>query len=189
MKIGSLVYKLRPSAFTAYYGEPVGDCLRVIDITDHVPADGPRVDKAAIHLSDGTWEFPWNLIEVRKRDYADNDIERKQICLHEKTFHRGISPCTPPLICNDCGMVFNNTISVDIARHAAALYRNAYKRKESTTMYLVTIVQVHDDDETRVATFSDEGEARKAAAASCGPDRVVYISKLIAQSKMVIEDI
>jgi hypothetical protein len=35
--------------------------LSVLRIEDYVPIDGPRVKNGIIWLSDGTWEFAWNL--------------------------------------------------------------------------------------------------------------------------------
>ena len=42
-------------------GEPMGKWLRVVDIRDHCPIDGPRRAKCVFKLSNGTWEFVWNL--------------------------------------------------------------------------------------------------------------------------------
>jgi hypothetical protein len=42
-------------------GKPIGPILDVLHVTDHKPVDGPHTSKAICYLSDGTWEFTWNL--------------------------------------------------------------------------------------------------------------------------------
>ena len=38
---------------------------RVVRIEDHVPVDGSRQPQVIARLSDGSWEFLWNLEKVR----------------------------------------------------------------------------------------------------------------------------
>ncbi len=46
---------------TKIAGTPIGPVIEVIEIVDHEPVDSPREKKCVAHLSDGTWEFVWNL--------------------------------------------------------------------------------------------------------------------------------
>lgn len=45
-------------------GEPIGPILTVTKIADHVTADGIIERACVFYLSDGTWEFEWNLKKV-----------------------------------------------------------------------------------------------------------------------------
>ena len=42
----------------------LGPVVTVVKITDHCPIDGPKSPNSLAYLSDGSWEFIWNLEEV-----------------------------------------------------------------------------------------------------------------------------
>ena len=53
--------KTKPFDGTESAGKPIGDWLDVIKIEDHGPVDGNFMPACVCHLSDGSWEFKWNL--------------------------------------------------------------------------------------------------------------------------------
>lgn len=58
-------------------GKPVGNTLKVKQIVDHKPVDGPTRKNTVAILEDGTWEFVWNLTvikEDKERVFKINDI-------------------------------------------------------------------------------------------------------------------
>lgn len=57
---GQMVRKLHPYDGTPWGGKPIGPHLKVIRICPHRPVDGPGAG-LIVELSDGTWEFEWNL--------------------------------------------------------------------------------------------------------------------------------
>ena len=50
---------------TAWGGKPKGPVLEVLNIKDHNPVDGPSTANCIAILSDGSWEFVWNITEVK----------------------------------------------------------------------------------------------------------------------------
>ena len=58
------VRKLHPCDGSMKSDRPIGDILEVIMIRDHNPIDGERKRNVVCELSDGSWEFIWNLAIV-----------------------------------------------------------------------------------------------------------------------------
>lgn len=61
-----LVKKTHPMDGTKLAGKPIGKTLSVLQIVDHLPAEGPSRSCCIAMLSDGTWEFLWNLTVVER---------------------------------------------------------------------------------------------------------------------------
>jgi len=62
MKIGDIVQKIFFYDGSARSGTSMSQKLEIVKIEDYNPIDGPRRKNTLIYLSDGTWEYPWNLI-------------------------------------------------------------------------------------------------------------------------------
>ena len=58
---GDTVRKTHVHDGTKRGGTAAGPMLLVLEVRHHRPVDGPGEPNAVIELSDGTWEFPWNL--------------------------------------------------------------------------------------------------------------------------------
>jgi hypothetical protein len=48
------------------WGIPTARWVRVVRIEDHVPIDGSLRPQCLARLSDGSWEFIWNLERVQR---------------------------------------------------------------------------------------------------------------------------
>lgn len=48
--------------------------FEIVKIEDHRPVDGPVEHNAIAHLSNGTWQFVWNLRQVNLDPPKDNVI-------------------------------------------------------------------------------------------------------------------
>lgn len=62
--IGDFVQKIHVHDGSPDAGNPEGEILRVVNIKDHRPIDGPHSVGACIELSDDSMEFIWNLWKV-----------------------------------------------------------------------------------------------------------------------------
>lgn len=61
MKVGDRVRRAHHYDGTPLAGKPEGPVLTVAEVRDHEPCDGTRARGALIRLSDGGWDFAWNL--------------------------------------------------------------------------------------------------------------------------------
>jgi len=62
---GALVQKIHVRDGSTQAGKAEGPVLTVTDVTNHKPVDGPGQAHCVCHLSDGSWEFIWNLKTVK----------------------------------------------------------------------------------------------------------------------------
>jgi hypothetical protein len=60
----SRVRRTQPYDGTLAAGKPVGPVLTVLRLSAHRPIDGHEEKDAMVCLSDGSWEFVWNLKEA-----------------------------------------------------------------------------------------------------------------------------
>jgi len=72
VKPGDWVRRTRIYDGTARAGHPIGAILRVLQVADHTPADGPPRRGSIVILSDQTWEFVWNLHVVIMPEAGEN---------------------------------------------------------------------------------------------------------------------
>jgi hypothetical protein len=64
MKIGDSVQKNHVNDGSINSGKPYGKILTITDIKDHEPIDGQREKDCLVFLSDGSFEFIWNLTKI-----------------------------------------------------------------------------------------------------------------------------
>lgn len=64
--VGSYVRKKHPCDGSPRAGSPRGPVLKVVEVVDNRPIDGPVQKDSIALLDDGTWEFIWNLVEERR---------------------------------------------------------------------------------------------------------------------------
>jgi hypothetical protein len=64
LKEGDKVQHIHAHDGTLMSGAPIGEIVTIVKISDHNSVDGPVESRAIAYLSDGTWEFLWNLYEV-----------------------------------------------------------------------------------------------------------------------------
>lgn len=62
------IKKLWPNDGSKRAGQPYGPTYEVIKILDHTSIDGPCEKNVVYLLSDGTYEFKWNVIEIDESD-------------------------------------------------------------------------------------------------------------------------
>ena len=62
MKVGDKVRKTRQMDGSCVV-RPMGPILTVVEIRNHKCIDGVEGKDETIILSDGTWAFPWNLLQ------------------------------------------------------------------------------------------------------------------------------
>lgn len=65
MKVGDRVRKIHVHDGTANAGQAVGPVLTIIEIGGQRCIDGVGGKDVIIVLSDGTWEFSWNLVQEK----------------------------------------------------------------------------------------------------------------------------
>ena len=62
MKVNDLVRQVHVHDGTKYAGAPTGPTLRIVKTEQVVVSEGGQ-SETIIWLSDGSWQFPWNLHE------------------------------------------------------------------------------------------------------------------------------
>ena len=73
MKVGDKVRKARIFSGSDKSGEAVGPVLIVLEVANQRCVDGVEGKDTIIILSDGTWEFVWNLIPQERGEQNEGE--------------------------------------------------------------------------------------------------------------------